>query len=59
LATRQYAVTVGGALLVVLLAVGAQLFFALLAADRVRSAATARSAGADQVPASGREAATT
>jgi osmoprotectant transport system permease protein len=31
LATRQYAVTVGGALLVVLLAVGAQLFFALLA----------------------------
>ncbi|MFD8702058.1 ABC transporter permease [Kitasatospora sp. NPDC059648] len=31
LATRQYAVTVGGALLVVVLAVGAQLFFALLA----------------------------
>ncbi|MFJ7905807.1 ABC transporter permease [Kitasatospora sp. NPDC096204] len=31
LATRQYAVTVGGALLVVLLAVAAQLFFALLA----------------------------
>ena len=30
LATRDYAVTVGGALLVVLLAVGAQLFFALL-----------------------------
>ncbi|MEV6975976.1 ABC transporter permease subunit [Kitasatospora sp. NPDC093806] len=31
LATRDYAVTVGGALLVVLLAVAAQLFFALLA----------------------------
>ncbi|WP_316524719.1 ABC transporter permease [Kitasatospora brasiliensis] len=31
LATRQYAVTVGGALLVVLLAVAAQLFFSLLA----------------------------
>ncbi|MEU9040356.1 MULTISPECIES: ABC transporter permease [unclassified Kitasatospora] len=31
LATRKYAVTVGGALLVVLLAVAAQLFFALLA----------------------------
>ncbi len=31
LATRDYAVTAGGALLVVLLAVGAQLFFALLA----------------------------
>ncbi|MGA5817444.1 ABC transporter permease [Kitasatospora sp. NPDC094028] len=31
LATRRYAVTAGGALLVVLLAVGAQLFFSLLA----------------------------